>query len=116
MIKIAEVLPDRPSPLWKMVKQCGVDHVVGGFTYPKDPSELPPAQHPWSYPNLMASISPKSGTPISSVGRPRAVPPLGAWRRLPQIAVGDQPDRHALVGEQRADRAGRARRGGPTRS
>ena len=53
MIKIAEVLPDRPSPLWKMVKQCGVDHVVGGFNYPKDPSELHPDQRPWSYTNLV---------------------------------------------------------------
>ena len=53
MIKIAEVLPDRPSPLWKMVKQCGVDHVVGGFNYPKDPSELHPDQRPWSYTNLL---------------------------------------------------------------
>lgn len=48
MIKIAEVLPCRPSPLWRMVQQCGVTHVVGSMGYA--PSlDVPKDRLPWAF-------------------------------------------------------------------
>ena len=44
-MKIAEVLPPQPTPLWRMVKQAGVDHVVGGLDFSQ--------QVPWSYMSLV---------------------------------------------------------------
>jgi mannonate dehydratase len=49
---IAESLATPPSPVWRMVQQCGIDHVVGvmdfsrGFAVPKE-------DLPWSYTSLL---------------------------------------------------------------
>ncbi|HEX2621504.1 MAG TPA: mannonate dehydratase [Phototrophicaceae bacterium] len=52
MIQIAEFLPPQRSPLWTMVKQCGIDHVVGGMDFSREPSD-DPENRPWSYMSLV---------------------------------------------------------------
>ncbi len=48
MLRIAEVLPPQQTPLWAMVKQCGVDHVVGTFDWSRG-LEVAQDDLPWSY-------------------------------------------------------------------
>lgn len=47
MIEIAEILPPHPTPLWTMVKQCGIDHVVGVLDFSLESAPMP--VKPWSY-------------------------------------------------------------------
>jgi len=46
MIKIAEFVPPTPSALWKLTRQAGVDHAVGGLPTPAD---LADGDQPWDY-------------------------------------------------------------------
>jgi mannonate dehydratase len=51
-MRIAEVLPPMPSPLWTMVKQCGIEDVVGTMDFSRG-LDVPSDDLPWSYMSLV---------------------------------------------------------------
>ena len=53
VIKIAEVLPPRPTPLWRLAKQCGIDYVVGTMDLRRPIDYSNPEDLPWSYTSLL---------------------------------------------------------------
>jgi mannonate dehydratase len=52
MIKIAEVFSPSQSELMRMIKQCGVDYVVGVMDFRRG-VDLPKEELPWSYMSLL---------------------------------------------------------------
>ena len=49
MIEIAEALGTTLSPLWRLVKQCGVDHAVGGMGRGGRGPDVPKDLLPWAF-------------------------------------------------------------------
>jgi mannonate dehydratase len=51
-MQLAEFLAPQSSPLWRMVKQCGVDHAVGAMDFSRG-LDVPREDLPWSYMSLV---------------------------------------------------------------
>ena len=52
MIKIAEIIPPHPTPLWNLIKQCGIRSVVGMMDF-SGGRYVSQEELPWSYKSLL---------------------------------------------------------------
>ena len=57
MMQIAEFLPPRPSSLWRLVKQCGIEHAVGGLDTRPATGSSDPDYAPWGFMSLLRAKS-----------------------------------------------------------
>ena len=53
MIRIAEFLPPRQSPLWRLVKQCGVEDIVGAMDFAGGTQGVGRDYLPWGFMSLL---------------------------------------------------------------
>lgn len=53
MIQIAEMLPPQRTPLWNLVKQCGIGHVVGSMDFSGGIENVPRDDLPWGFNSLV---------------------------------------------------------------
>ena len=58
MMKMAEIFGPPEDRLWRLVKQCGADHVVGTFS--RGRGERAPDEKPWSYESLERPSAPRT--------------------------------------------------------
>ena len=58
MMKMAEIFGPPEDRLWRLVKLCGADHVVGTFS--RGRGERAPDEKPWSYKSLERPSVPRN--------------------------------------------------------
>ena len=105
-MKVAEALPPSPGPLWRLVKQCGVDYAVGtsgGNTRSADAAGR--GEPPWSRP-AMERVQAALRRGRVQAGRDRVAPaphqgqarPAGPRRRdRNRLRVGAEHGPHSAI-------------------